>query len=578
MSRTPFLRAVATATCFINLSCAAGEPASVTGGRGGTGPATSTSTSTGSGASGSGGTGGATGGSGGSGGQEDASIAIVDGSGEADAGTEQTLDADAAEAPGPEPCVALGNVVTWSSGKIRIDYDLAAGTASFFYDGAKKISNFYAGVQLASYTTTRSYPNRTCIRRGNDVVVTNTSAGMPTIEQSFWLDGKNHFLARVTVKGAGVATNWISPVVMDTPGGVDIGSYADARALVIPYDNDAWVSYDARPIASSGTSYEAAAFYDNVTRNGIVVGSVTHDTWKSGVYYAGSNGKLDAMNVFGGAVDKTLTHDVLPHGKVSGTSVASPVMFVGYASDWRDAMEEFADANLAVRPRLPWTGGVPFGWNSWGKLQTMLSYDKAMGVSDFIKQNLQGAGYVNDGTVYMNLDSFWDNLSSAQLDDFVAHCRANGQKPGIYWTPFVDWGKSATRQVEGTSYVYSDIWLKDANGKPIELDGAYAVDPTHPGTKGRIDKFIDDFKRRGFEYVKLDFLSHGAFESTARFDPTVQTGVQAYNQGMQYVVDRIGGTMFISASIAPLFPYGYAHARRVACDTYGAAVGSLSTQ
>src|SRR5437762_525518 len=87
-----------------------------------------------------------------------------------------------------------------------------------------------------------------------------------------------------------------------------------------------------------GFLHEAAAFYDNVTRNGIVVGSVTHDTWKSGVYYAGSNGKLDAMNVFGGAVDKTLTHDVLPHGKVRGASVASPVMFVGYAADWRDAM------------------------------------------------------------------------------------------------------------------------------------------------------------------------------------------------------------------------------------------------
>jgi len=118
--------------------------------------------------------------------------------------------------------------------------------------------------------------------------------------------------------------------------------------------------------------------------------------------------------------------------------------------------------------------------------------------------------------------------------------------------------------------------MTDANGKPIELDGAYAVDPTHPGTKGRIDKFIDDFKRRGFEYVKLDFLTHGALESSARFDATVQTGVQAYNQGMQYVVDRIGGTMFVSESIAPLFPYSYGHSRRVACDTYGAAVGSGS--
>ncbi|HEX4456843.1 MAG TPA: carbohydrate-binding protein, partial [Polyangia bacterium] len=57
-----------------------------------------------------------------------------------------------------------------------------------------------------------------------------------------------------------------------------------------------------------------------------------------------------------------------------------------------------------------------------------------------------------------------------------------------------------------------------------------------------------------------------------------QTGIQAYNQGMQYLVNRIGGTMFISESISPLFPFKYAHARRLSCDTYGADTGSMSTQ
>src|SRR5262249_9109983 len=157
-------------------------------------------------------------------------------------------------------------------------------------------------------------------------------------------------------------TNWISPVVVSTAGGVDVGTYGDVRILQVPFDNDNWVSYDARPIASSGTSYEVAAIYDNVTRNGIVVGSVTHDIWKTGIFFIGANGKLDAMNAFGGAVDYDRTRDVLPHGKVTGGSIASPTIFVGYASDWRDAMEEYVDANLAVRSGLAWKGGVPFGW------------------------------------------------------------------------------------------------------------------------------------------------------------------------------------------------------------------------
>jgi alpha-galactosidase len=315
-----------------------------------------------------------------------------------------------------------------------------------------------------------------------------------------------------------------------------------------------------------------------VTRNGIVVGSVTHDTWKTGVYYSGASGKLDALHVFGGAGDATSTHDVVPHGKVSGNSIASPIVFVGYAPDWRDLIEEFADTNLAYKPELTWSGGTPFGWNSWGKLQTQVSYAAAVGVSDFVRSNLQNAGFADNGVVYVNLDSYWDNLSDAQLDAFVARCHANGQRAGIYWTPFVDWGKSATRQVEGTPYTYSQVWLRDASGRPIALDGAYAIDPTHPGTKGRIDTFLAAFKRRGFEFIKLDFLTHGALESAVRFDPNVQTGVQAYNQGMQYIVDGIAGTMFISESIAPLFPHGYAHGRRISCDVSGAAVGPRSAQ
>ena len=484
---------------------------------------------------------------------------------------------DASADQPPVPCAPVGDVVTFSRGKVRLDYDLARGTASFFYDGVKKVADFHAAVDLASRTTTTMYRTRTCMVRGDEGIVTSTGSGLPTLEQSFVLEGGNKILARVTVKGAGLATNWISPLVMDTTGGVDIGSRGDVRVLDVPFDNDAWIAYDAHPIAGAGTSYEVAAIYDNQTRNGIVVGSVTHDTWKTAIAHAGSNNRLDALSAFGGASDKARTRDVLPHGKVKGDSIASPVVFLGYAPDWRDLMEEYAAANLAVRPALPWSGGVPFGWNSWGKLQTKVTYDKAIGVADFIKKNLQDKGFSSDGTVYINLDSYWDNLSSAQLDAFVAHCHANGQKAGIYWSPFVDWGKRATWPVDGSQYVYSDVWLRDGGGNPIELDSAYAIDPTHPGTKGRIDKFIADFKRRGFEYVKLDFLTHGALESSVHFDPKVTTGIQAFNQGMQYIVDRIGGTMFISASIAPLFPYGYAHSRRVACDTYGAANGLLST-
>ena len=64
---------------------------------------------------------------------------------------------------------------------------------------------------------------------------------------------------------------------------------------------------------------------------------------------------------------------------------------------------------------------------------------------------------------------------------------------------------------------------------------------------------------------KLDFLSHGAIEGK-HYLPNM-TAMRAYNYGMQYVRDAVGGKMFVSLSIAPLFPGAeYAHSRRISCD------------
>ena len=63
-------------------------------------------------------------------------------------------------------------------------------------------------------------------------------------------------------------------------------------------------------------------------------------------------------------------------------------------------------------------------------------------------------------------------------------------------------------------------------------------------------------------------MTHGSLEGE-HYDEEVTTGTQAYNQGMRYVEERLDGKMFISASIAPIFPSQYAHSRRISCDSYG---------
>ncbi len=248
---------------------------------------------------------------------------------------------------------------------------------------------------------------------------------------------------------------------------------------------------------------------------------------------------------------------------------------VGYYSDYRNGMEAYGRANAEIAPPLAFgegiPTGVPFGWNSWGAHEHKLSYDIAIQTSDYYKEKLQNNNFINNGDVYINLDSYWDNMNDEQLGNLVKHIKKNGQRAGIYYAPFVYWGDNMEQEVEGSDgkYTYGDIVLRDHEGNVLPtVDGAYAVDPTHPGTKLRIDYYMNRFMSHGFEFIKLDFLTHGAFEGV-HYNKDAHTGIQAYNEGMAYVNEVLDGKMFVSASIAPTFPSQYAHSRRISCDVDG---------
>jgi alpha-galactosidase len=473
-----------------------------------------------------------------------------------------------------------------TNANVRLDYDLSTGRANFYWQNTLKISGFYAGVGLYSgatltnYITGTVYTNRSWTVTNNQVEITSTRGDLPTMKQVFILAQDDSFLTRLDVLGSGLQSRWMGPLVMDTAGGVDVGSYTDVRALIVPFDNDSFTfSYNAMSINNTSSSYEVSAFYDNTSRNGLVVGSVTHDTWKTGVYFQGANNKLDVLNAYGG-VTSSDTRDVSEHGLVSGNTISSPTVFAGFGPDWRAVLESYGDANAAVAPRLVWTGSVPFGWNSWYAYGVNVSYSNAMAASAFIKSHLQTNNFNCDGVVYVNLDSFWSNLSDSQLQQFANACHTNGQKAGIYWTPFVFWGTAAQGtnwSMTGTSgYKWSDAYLRTADGSVQTVDGGIAIDPTHPGFKQMTAYYLNYFKSRGFDYLKLDFLTHGALEGV-HYDPNVMTGIQAYNQGLQYLVSQNSGKLFLSESIAPIFPYQYANARRIYCDAAGSIGDTKAT-
>ncbi len=412
--------------------------------------------------------------------------------------------------------------------------------------------------------------------RGEGAIITATLAdeALPTMKQIFTLyKNTEYFLIKVELEEAQgeVASNYIAPIVV-RDGKIQNASPRWTNFLKVPFDNDNWATFETSTIMESALSHEVGAFFMPDKGNGFVIGSVTHDIWKSAVEYKNKADTVNELYVYSGA-NTALTRDQSPHGTVKGESISSATFFLGLYENWKEGMNEYARINTTFTPkRAAVSKGNPIGWNSWGSIQDKINYESAVATSDYIKENLQDRWKDEENVVYVNLDSYWDNMSDEELRAFVRHCEENGQVAGIYSSPFVSWWDEYGMQVNyvaGTDYSYNDIRLKKADGTYYgnDIDGCYPLDVTHPATYIHFKNQLERLMSCGFKYIKLDFLVHGSLEGQ-HYDESIQTGIQAYNYAMKKINEIVGDDVFINLSMAPVFPYNYANGRRLCCDTY----------
>ena len=496
-----------------------------------------------------------------------------------------------AAVPLPVPVTRTATDVRADNGKVAVHLDLKTGRFSVEWKNRASVRGAIGAVRLqdGQERKTADYLNHVCANKdivpvrdgfgyGVRLTVHHRQTGKPELNQIFTVyAGRPEIYVQLeTVSaGAAIASSYIAPVVVESGGGgIDLEAGDPLQVLFVPFDNDMFVRYNSQEWGPEADSYEVTALYDNASRGGMVIGSVDHDLWKTGFALRDRGPHhMGGLRVYGGATG-FWSHDKEPHGAVEGKTIRSPRIFLGWFSDWRDGMEAFGKANAVVKPALAWSGGIPFGWNSWAAHKETLKAADADAAVDFFADPTVSFVFKSDGPRFINLDSFWDFLKHDDLIAFVRRAHASGQKAGIYWTPFTAWGELDS-PVEGTNgkYTYRDLTIKDSRNEPLpRLDGGWPLDPTHPGTQARNAFHYARFVEWGFDYLKLDFLSHGSLEGV-RFDKSVSTGIAAYNVGMKQIVEafdpkRVGRPFFLSLSIAPLFPQGYAHSRRISCDAF----------
>jgi len=374
--------------------------------------------------------------------------------------------------------------------------------------------------------------------------------------------------------GNEVETNHLEPVVFRGNRDFTLPWIDDlsSKMLFVPYDNDLWNRYELAPFRAGRVSYDLTVLTREGSREGFLMGALDFDTWKNG--FVCSHTARPEIHAVSGIADLG-THDVCPHGYVAGREVESSRIVFMYGDDYRTLMEDFGDLIDELYPHREWEEGVPFGFNNFAGLGLRMNLDYYRSIAEFLREELLPRGFGNNNTNYMNLDGFWDTMDFDGRMRIKEEIQAKGQRAGIYDSPFVisPWITDIESEIpEVPGVKFKDILIRDEDGEILPaVDGLVAMDATHPAWIEMTRKKFENFREWNYDYLKADFLAHGALEGV-RYDKSVRTGRQALNGALRLInelCDNMGHPFFLSASLAPLFPCGYAHSRRSCCDSFG---------
>lgn len=205
--------------------------------------------------------------------------------------------------------------VSVSVGKWRLDIDNATGKTNIYQSDVLLVPNSQCAFLIGN---TKYFQEQLTVRditlsiladqfgSGKLVrIISNTPTGTFSVTQNYYLySDKEYILTDFSVESAQIlSSNYMSPVNSTTPSSFLPGT--NNRTLAVPFDNDKWVRYNSLNFGVPSTSYEVGVVYNTATRQGLVVGSVEHTLWKTGINTStNTTGSLLSLEVFGGITDR----------------------------------------------------------------------------------------------------------------------------------------------------------------------------------------------------------------------------------------------------------------------------------
>ena len=294
----------------------------------------------------------------------------------------------------------------------------------------------------------------------------------------------------------------------------------EARMLQVPYDNDMWMRYEAVALRAGRKSSDLTVLFREDTREGILLGALDFDLWKNAVACPGMDARILECRCGQGASDEG-THDFEPHGVVTDKEVFSARFLIQHGLDWRELLEKYGDVLQAQRPIRAWTQGVPFGFNSYAGLAATLNAENFRESGRFVREELVKRGFENQGVTYINLDGGWQRIPEEEMLAIRDDLHAAGQGAGIYDAPFACFYPDLNTEIPlMPGHTFAEIVLRDRKGNPLpRVDRSVPYDVTHPLWREWTEKKARRFIGWGYDYLKIDFLSHGGMEGV-HWDPT----------------------------------------------------------